>query len=216
MLSIWWVDSQTSVQIFWSLCLFQLVHNVTQRASLVGNASLTVAVRTERTVTKWQDNVSVVVNKGDMALAVSLVSLVGNVETAVVSCIYSYRSVMLSGVESRTICCLVLKVSLFAKFSRTFTRRCICVAKKKKNIWAPSSEFVSSSIPSWQILTAHAQPFRGARALAFCLKVPLDSLPVWASSGGSGETARMRRLAWTFAARIGVKYQIRLTRSIWD
>ena len=79
--------------------------------------------------------------------------------------------------------------------------------------WAPSSEFVSSSIPSWQILTAHAQPFRGARDLAFCLKVPLDSLLVWASSGGSCETARMRRLAWTFAARIGDKYQIRLTRS---
>ena len=42
--------------------------------------------------------------------------------------------------------------------------------------WAPSSEFVSSSIPSWQIVTAHAQPFRGARDLAFCLKAPLDSL----------------------------------------
>ena len=82
-------------------------------------------------------------------------------------------------------------------------------------IWAPSSEFVSSSIPSWQILTAHAQPFGGARDLAFCLKVPLDSLLVWASSEGSGETARMRRLAWTFAARIGDKYQIRLTRSIY-
>ena len=80
--------------------------------------------------------------------------------------------------------------------------------------WAPSSEFVSSSIPSWQILTAHAQPFRGARDLAFCLKVPLDSLLVWASSEGSGETARMRRLAWTFAARIGDKYQIRLARPI--
>ena len=79
--------------------------------------------------------------------------------------------------------------------------------------WAPSSEFVSSSIPSWQTLTAHAQPFRGARDLAFCLKVPLDSLLVWASSEGSGETARMRRLAWTFAARIGDKYPIRLTRS---
>ena len=79
--------------------------------------------------------------------------------------------------------------------------------------WALSSEFVSSSIPSWQVLTAHAQAFRGARDLAFCLKVPLDSLLVWASSGGSGETARMRRLAWTFAARIGYRYQIRLTRS---
>ena len=75
---------------------------------------------------------------------------------------------------------------------------------------------MSSSIPSWQILTAHAQPFRGARDLAFCLKVPLDSLLLWASSEGSGETARMRRLAWTFAARIGYKYQIRLTRSKWN
>ena len=85
--------------------------------------------------------------------------------------------------------------------------------EETKLIWAPSSEFVSSSIPSWQILTAHAQPFRGARDLTFCLKVPLDSLLAWASSEGSGETARMRRLAWTFASRIGDKYQIRLTRS---
>ena len=85
-------------------------------------------------------------------------------------------------------------------------------SNKPFTMWAASSEFVSSSIPSWQILTAHAQPFRWARDLAFCLKVPLDSLLVWASSGGSGETARMRRLAWTFAARIGDKYQIRLTR----
>ena len=82
--------------------------------------------------------------------------------------------------------------------------------------WAPSSEFVSSSIPSWQISTAHAQPFRGARDLVFCLKVPLDSLLVWASSECFGETARMRRFAWTFAARIGDKYQIRLTRSIYS
>ena len=78
--------------------------------------------------------------------------------------------------------------------------------------WAASSEFVSSSIPSWKFLTAHAQPFRGTRDLSFCLNVPLDSLLVWASSGGSGETVRMRRLAWTFVARIGDKYQIRLTR----
>ena len=50
-------------------------------------------------------------------------------------------------------------------------------------IRSPSSEFVSSSILSWQILTAQAQPFRGARDLAFWQKVPLDSLLVWASSG---------------------------------
>ena len=85
-----------------------------------------------------------------------------------------------------------------------------------KSNWAASSEFVFSSIPSWQILTAHAQPFRGARDLAFCLKVPLDSLLVWASRGGSGKTTQMRRLAWTFAARIGHKYQIRLMRPNWS
>ena len=76
----------------------------------------------------------------------------------------------------------------------------------------PLENKMSRVIPSWQIVTSHAQTFRGARDLAFCLKVPLDSLFVWASSGGSGETARMRRLAWTFAARIGDKYQIRFTR----
>ena len=45
-------------------------------------------------------------------------------------------------------------------------------------------------------------------------KFLFDSLLVSASREGSGETARMPRLAWTFAARIGDKYQIRLTRSI--
>ena len=85
---------------------------------------------------------------------------------------------------------------------------------KRIIICGAPSKSVSSSIPSWQILTAHARPFRGARDLAFCLKVSLDSLLVWASSGGSGETARMRRLPWTFAACIGDKYQIRLTRPI--
>ena len=45
--------------------------------------------------------------------------------------------------------------------------------------------------------------------------VMTNLLLVWASSGGSGETTWMRRLTWTFAARIGDKYQIRLTRSKW-
>ena len=79
----------------------------------------------------------------------------------------------------------------------------------------PRQANLSSSIPSLQSLTAHVQPFRGARDLAFCLKVPLDSLLGWASSRGSGETAQMRRLAWTFVARIGDKHQIRLMRSNW-
>ena len=112
-----------------------------------------------------------------------------------------------------------LKISIFPEWSNwtvvewLYMYRFFAPAVCRIIMWAPSSEFVSSSIPSWQILTAHALPFRGARDLAFCLKVPLDSLLVWASSEGSNETARMRRLAWTFAARIGVNYQIRLTRS---
>ena len=64
---------------------------------------------------------------------------------------------------------------------------------------SPSSEIVSSSTPSWQILTEHAQPFRGARDLAFCLKVPHDSLLVWASGGGSGEPARGSPKPWLLA-----------------
>ena len=100
----------------------------------------------------------------------------------------------------------------------------ICEQKRRKLIstfvvrsldsMSPAKRNCVFSIPSWQISTAHVQPFRGARDLVFCLKVPLDSLLIWASSEGSGETARMRRLAWTFAARIGDKYQIRLTRSV--
>ena len=114
---------------------------------------------------------------------------------------------------------IYLEVYIFDSHMTRSTGISMCVYDSLLSItitWAPSSEFVSSSIPSWQILTAHAQQFRRARDLVFCLKVPLDSMLVWASSGGSGETARMRRLAWTFAARIGDKYLIRLTRSTWS
>ena len=60
--------------------------------------------------------------------------------------------------------------------------------------WAASSEFVSSSIPSCQILTAHAQPFRRARDLAFCLKVLLDTLLV--------EQRRFWRDQWLVTLRL--------------
>ena len=118
--------------------------------------------------------------------------------------------------RSDQFCCLLPGWLLYPKFLNIFLTVPNCIWSYTPSMcnWAPSNEFVSSSIPSWQNLTAHAQPFRGARDLAFCLKVPLDSLLVWASSEGSGETARMRRLAWTFAARIGYKYQIRLTWQI--
>ena len=120
---------------------------------------------------------------------------------------WTLESLRLSAMLGR--CCLLTSITLCSiELRKTF------YVAINLGICGVSSKFVSSSIMSWQILTGHAQPFRGARDLASCLKVPLDSLLVWASSGGSGETARMRRLAWTFAARIGDKYQIRLMRPI--
>ena len=109
---------------------------------------------------------------------------------------------------------LHLGYTLYARYRDPSSSGYTDTAVTRSFNWTPSSEFVSSSIPSWQILTVHGQSFRGAGDLAFCLKGLLDSLLVWASSGGSGETAQMRRLAWTFAARIGDKYQICLTRPI--
>ena len=126
----------------------------------------------------------------------------------------SQADLSLRWAHSHFVCFIMRRLKLFLVLFPCATQYDCNLMLNYDCIWAPSSEFVSSSIPSWQTLTAHAQPFRGARDLAFCLKVPLDSLLVLASSEGSGETARMRRLARTFAARIGDKYQIRLTRSI--
>ena len=85
-------------------------------------------------------------------------------------------------------------------------------------LWRNMSPVKRISVFEHSVMTnfnCEGLPFRWTRDLAFCLKVRLDSLLVWASSGGSGETARMRSLAWTFAGRIDDKYQICLTRSIW-
>ena len=74
----------------------------------------------------------------------------------------------------------ILGVRIFRKFMvfLLFPMDCFRPVVLETILWAPSSEFVSSSIQSLQILTAHAQSFRGARDLAFCLYVPLDSLLV--------------------------------------
>ena len=78
---------------------------------------------------------------------------------------------------------LLMSVFPFVWISAWLVIRAEIYTKGNTNIkCGASSEFVFSSIPSWQILTAHAQPFNGARDLVFCLKVPLDSLLVWASS----------------------------------
>ena len=88
-----------------------------------------------------------------------------------------WNSFLILTITLRTVCCFFSINASRQEQSKTE------MWSLRKNwwsfIWAASSEFVSSSIPSWQILTAHAQSFRGARDLAFCLKVPLDSLLVW-------------------------------------
>ena len=50
----------------------------------------------------------------------------------------------------------------------------------------------------------HAQPSSGATVLCLIFRQTLRLLPYFmcANSEGSGETARMRRLAWAFAGRL--------------
>ena len=93
--------------------------------------------------------------------------------------------------------------------------------------WATSSEFGTYRLceqRTFRRACESAQSRQNLRCLLFMQELWIK----WATSSefgtyrlceqrtfrrGSGETARMRRLAWTFAARIGDKYQIRLTRS---
>ena len=49
---------------------------------------------------------------------------------------------------------------------------------------------------------AHAQPSSGTRCLIFGRTIRLLPYFVCANSEGSGETARVRRLAWAFAGRL--------------
>ena len=79
------------------------------------------------------------------------------------------------------------------------------------NHWAPSSEFVSSSIQSWQVLTAPSLSEGSGIWLSVWRFLLTHCL--YERAAKVLARLRMRRLAWTFAARIGYKYQIRLTRS---
>ena len=52
----------------------------------------------------------------------------------------------------------------------------------------------------------HAQPSSGARYLIFGRTLRLFPYFICAHSKGSGNTVRMRRLAWAFAGRLCDKY----------
>ena len=58
------------------------------------------------------------------------------------------------------------------------------------------------------LINAHSGISIKARGLSFVLSHHLHPYFVYASSGGSGESVHMHRLAWAFAARWNDKYRI--------
>ena len=76
-----------------------------------------------------------------------------------------------------------------------------------KSWFEPSPEIMTPFVLRKRILSnTHAQPFCGARCLIFGR--PLRLLPYFmcTNSEGSGDSSRMRRLAWAFAGRLCDKY----------
>ena len=61
---------------------------------------------------------------------------------------------------------------------------------------------ISSDFPSKDTFSGHTRSLSKTTCLVLWLKFPPDLPPTYANSIGSGETARMRRLARTFAVRI--------------
>ena len=73
-------------------------------------------------------------------------------------------------------------------------------------IWAISWDYGTFRPPQTHSSNAHAQPSSGARCLIFGRTLHLLPYFMCANSEDSGETARMRRLAWAFAGRLCDKY----------
>ena len=73
--------------------------------------------------------------------------------------------------------------------------------------------FLSSSLNSF--LNAHMQPSSGVRCLIFGQTLRLLPYSTSANSEGSGETARMCRLAWAFAGHLCDKYHNLMRWLIW-
>ena len=71
----------------------------------------------------------------------------------------------------------------------------------RRTTWAALWENGFPDSPWKRSFSAHTQ----AICLAICLRFPLGLPLAWANSKGSGETARMRRLACTFAVHIFYK-----------
>ena len=83
-------------------------------------------------------------------------------------------------------------------------------------IWASSWDCGTFRPPYTHSSNAHAQPSTGARCRIFGRTLCLLPYFMCASSEGSGETARMRRLAGAFAGRLCGKYHNLMSWLIWS
>ena len=77
--------------------------------------------------------------------------------------------------------------------------------------WAISWDYGTFRPPQTHSSNAHAQPSSGARCLIFGRTLHLLPYFMCANSAGSGETVRMRRLAWALAGRLCDKYHNRMS-----
>ena len=92
-------------------------------------------------------------------------------------------------------------IDTMVMYGETFYQ-CKTDLQKHINKMNVSRQKCSSDFPSNQSFSAHAQSLRKAAYLVLWLKFSRGPLLTCANSTGSGETARMRRLARTFAVRV--------------
>ena len=88
---------------------------------------------------------------------------------------------------------------------------------ENKIIWAISWDYDTFRPPLTHSSNAHEQPSSEARYmyLIFVRTLRLLSYFICANSEGSGETARLSRLAWAFAGRLCNKYHHLMSWLIW-
>ena len=88
--------------------------------------------------------------------------------------------------------------------SFSFFPRCLWI--NRTSIYAPAHEIMARFVLRKVILQTHMHSHSGARCLNFGRTLRLLPYFMCANSECSGETARMRRLAWAFAGRLCDKH----------
>ena len=97
-------------------------------------------------------------------------------------------------------CCLYLQM---IKIKQTL----LFIVSKWASSWEKGPTHYAVCVPS----NAHAPQSSGVRSPALCLKLLPVPYIMLANSEGSGETARMRRLAWVFTVCIYDKYRFHMS-----